>query len=80
VPLYEYRCDGCGAEHELLLEIGAAAPACPACAGVLRKRFSRVAVRYSGWGFKATDSLVRDTRGKDFQALRDKAEQIAEGE
>jgi len=37
-----------------------------------------VAVRYEGWGFTATDSLVSDTRGKDFRTLRDKAEQISD--
>jgi putative FmdB family regulatory protein len=32
VPLYDYRCKGCGAEFEALVR-PPAAPACPACAG-----------------------------------------------
>jgi putative FmdB family regulatory protein len=80
MPVYEYRCPACGREEERLLPRDAAAPACPGCGAVLRKRFSRVAVRYQGWGFKATDSLVRDPRGKDFAALRERAEQISDGE
>jgi hypothetical protein len=35
-------------------------------------------VRYNGWGFTSTDSLVSDTRGKNFRDLRDKADQISD--
>lgn len=81
MPLYEYRCERCGGDHEQLQPLGAAAPAegCPDCGGVLRKRFSRVVVRYGTWGFKRTDALVSDPRGKDFKALRDRAERISDG-
>ena len=79
MPVYEYVCRSCAAVEEHLLPLGAAGPAeCAACGGTLRKKFSRVAVRYEGWGFSATDSLVNDTRGKDFKALRNKAEQISD--
>ncbi len=79
MPVYEYRCVECGEVEEHLLPIGSPAPApCRACGGELRKKFSRIAVRYEGWGFAATDRLVSDTRGRDFKALRAKAEQIAE--
>jgi putative FmdB family regulatory protein len=81
MPIYEYRCEECAADHEMLRPVGAEPPegGCPDCGGALRKRFSRVAVRYEGWGFKATDSLVSDPGGKDFKALRDRAERISEG-
>ena len=79
MPVYEYLCRECSAVEEHLLPIGAPGPgACRACGGELRKKFSRVAVRYRGWGFSATDRLVSDTRGRDFDALRSKAEQIAD--
>jgi len=79
VPVYEYACRACDAVEEHLLPRGAPIPgACAACGGELRKKFSRVAVRYEGWGFTSTDSLVSDTRGRDFKALRSKAEQIAD--
>ncbi len=81
MPVYEFRCAGCGSGEDLLLPLGADAPhACGGCGGELRKRFSRVAVRYDGWGFNATDRLISDARGprKDFRTLRQKAEQISE--
>ena len=49
---------------------------CPAAA---RRVFSaRVAVKYEGWGFNATDKLLPESsRSKrDFKQLREKAEQI----
>ena len=79
MPVYEYRCSACDEVEEHLQPLGAGIPGpCAACGGELRKKFSRVAVRYEGWGFTSTDSLVSDTRGRDFKALRSKAEQIAD--
>jgi putative FmdB family regulatory protein len=74
-----FRCAGCDLERELLLPLGDTDPRlCPDCGGQTRLRMSRVAVRYDGWGFTATDRLVADTRGKDVKALRESAEQIAD--
>lgn len=79
MPVYEYVCRSCSAVEEHLLPLGADGPdACAACGGALRRKFSRVAVRYSGWGFTSTDSLVNDTRGKDFKELRERAERISD--
>ena len=81
VPVYEFRCLECANLEEHLLPLGAAAPgACAACGGELRKKFSRVAVRYEGWGFSSTDKLISDASGprKDFKTLRSKAEQISD--
>jgi putative FmdB family regulatory protein len=79
VPIYGFRCTACRAEHEVLAALGQTEPRpCPDCGGQTKLRLGRVAVRYAGWGFTATDSLVSDTRGKDFHALRDKADQISE--
>jgi hypothetical protein len=42
--------------------------------------YGRVAVRFSGWGFASTDSLVSPDRPrKDFKRLAEKADEIAEG-
>jgi len=50
------------------------------CGGELRRVYGRVAVRFSGWGFNRTDSLVPEGRArKDFKKLREKAEEIADG-
>jgi putative FmdB family regulatory protein len=82
VPVYEYRCGSCGAEVEELQPMGEAEPPgpCPACGGELRRVYGRVAVRFSGWGFRSTDNLVPEDRPrKDFKRLREKAEEISEG-
>jgi putative FmdB family regulatory protein len=81
VPVYEYVCAACAAVEEHLLPLGASWPEpCAQCGGALRKKFSRVAVRYEGWGFSSTDRLISDAHGprKDFKALRSKAEQISD--
>jgi len=61
--------------------MGSDAPGpCQACGGELRRRFSRVAVRYQGWGFQSTDELLPGDRPrKDFKTLRERAERIADG-
>ena len=61
--------------------MGAGPPgSCPACGGELRRVYGRVGVRFEGWGFRRTDSLVPEDRPrKDFKRLREKAEEIAEG-
>jgi putative FmdB family regulatory protein len=79
MPLYLFRCTACATEAELLLPIGDTADrACETCGAPATHRFARVAVKYNGWGFGATDSLVSDTRGKDFKALRETAEKLSE--
>jgi putative FmdB family regulatory protein len=79
VPVYEFGCPACGAQVELILPLGDNGPRpCDGCGGRMRQRLSRVAVKYGSWGFTATDSLVGDARGKDFKALRAKAEQISD--
>jgi putative FmdB family regulatory protein len=79
MPTYVFRCAACTHEVELLLPLGETATrVCEQCGGEARHRLARVAVRYNTWGFTATDSLVSDTRGKDFAALRTKAEQISD--
>lgn len=81
MPIYAFRCTQCRAEQEVLAALGDTAPRdCATCGAVstCRQRFTRVAVRYTGWGFTATDSLVGDTRGKDFRSLRENAERISD--
>jgi putative FmdB family regulatory protein len=81
VPLYEYRCHQCGETTEEIQPMGAGPPGpCPSCGGTLQRRYGRVGVRFSGWGFSRNDSLVPSDRPpKDFKKLAEKAEEIAEG-
>jgi putative FmdB family regulatory protein len=79
LPIYLFRCTGCGAEADHLLPLGETADRpCEACGETAKHRFARIAVKYNGWGFGATDSLVSDTRGKDFAKLRETAEKISD--
>ena len=78
MPVYEYACRACGALEEHLQPMGSDAPGpCQACGGELRRRWSRVAIKYQGWGFTATDKLLPDDRrNQDFRTLRDRAERM----
>lgn len=59
--------------------MGAGPPGpCPECGGELRRAYGRVGVRFSGWGFRRTDSLVPEGRRKDFRALKEKADEIVD--
>ncbi|HVV77565.1 MAG TPA: FmdB family zinc ribbon protein [Mycobacteriales bacterium] len=79
MPTYLFRCATCGAEHEALLDLGETGDrTCPECGGTAKHRFSRVAVKYAGWGFTSTDKLVGDSRGKDFKKLSETAEKISD--
>ena len=80
MPLYEYTCRSCGSIEEHLQPLSAGAPGpCEVCGGELRRRWSRVSVRYQGWGFTSTDKLLpEDRRGQDYRSLRERAERIAD--
>lgn len=80
MPVYEYRCRACGHRLEEVQPMGAGPPGpCPRCGGELRRAYGRVAVRFSGWGFRSTDSLLPGDRPRrDFKKLSQKAEEIGE--
>jgi putative FmdB family regulatory protein len=79
MPIYVFRCVSCETDHELLRRLGdLAAPDCPDCGGPTRQRLARVGVSYESFGFTSTDKLVADPRGKDFKALRETANSIAD--
>jgi predicted nucleic acid-binding Zn ribbon protein len=62
--------------------MGAGPPGpCSECQGELRRVWSRVGIRLSGWGFSRTDSLLPgDRRRRDFRKLKEKAEEIADSD
>jgi putative FmdB family regulatory protein len=82
MPLYDYRCRSCGHEVEEIQPMGSGPPGpCPRCGGELRRAYGRVGVRFSGWGFSRTDSLLPEDRPRrDFRALRDRAEEITDSD
>jgi len=49
MPIYEYRCSGCGEEFEVLVASRKAKPACPQCASKkLERKFSTFAAHGGG--------------------------------
>ncbi|WP_287153845.1 zinc ribbon domain-containing protein [Candidatus Solincola tengchongensis] len=80
LPVYEYRCDSCGHSFDLIQPMDAERTAdCEKCGSPARRVFSpRIAIRYEGWGFNATDKLLPESSRvkRDFKQLREKAEQI----
>jgi putative FmdB family regulatory protein len=82
VPIYDYRCRSCGHEVEEIQPMGSGPPGpCPRCGGELRRAYGRVGVRFSGWGFSRTDSLLPGDRPRrDFRALQDRAEEITDSD
>ncbi|HEV3475113.1 MAG TPA: zinc ribbon domain-containing protein [Actinomycetota bacterium] len=82
MPVYEYRCRSCGRTQEEIQPMGAGPPGpCRHCGGELRRVWGRVGVRFSGWGFSRTDSLLPDDRRKkDYRKLKEKAEEIADSD
>jgi len=79
MPIYCFRCSGCGAEVEELRALGNfSADPCPDCGGRMQQKFGRVGIKYAAFGFTTTDRLVGDPAGKDFAALSEKAQEIAD--
>ena len=62
MPIYEYRCEECGADHEALRRISdPPLTTCPACgAEALRKRVSAAGFRLAGTGWYETDFKSKD--------------------
>lgn len=82
MPVYEYRCDSCGDAVDRILPYEKAdlPGPCPSCDGELTRRFSRVAVRYEGWGFPSNDALIPDRPGgrNDWRAVKERAEKLSD--
>ncbi|MCU0291906.1 MAG: hypothetical protein MUF10_07920 [Thermoanaerobaculaceae bacterium] len=56
MPLYEYRCQGCGEISEVLQRMDdAPLSECPRCGGVLSKIASAPALQFKGSGWYVTD-------------------------
>lgn len=58
MPIYLYRCDSCGENHEALQKVGDAPPAaCPNCgaAGQMKKLIAPVGIIFKGSGFHKND-------------------------
>lgn len=73
MPLYDYRCQGCGAESELLVR-ATTVPACPACGSeALERLMSLPAVRSDA----TRDVVQRYARKRDAAQAKDRINQQA---
>jgi len=60
MPTYQYRCQQCSNELEVVQKFtDDALTECPACHGTLRKVYGAVGVVFKGSGFYATDSRAK---------------------
>ena len=56
MPIYEYQCDTCGSQRELILKHGEVArPTCAACRKRMRRVISKTAFILKGSGWYVTD-------------------------
>ena len=56
MPIYEYRCDECGASFEVMQKMtDDPLTECEKCGGTLRKVLHPVAIHFKGSGFYTTD-------------------------
>jgi putative FmdB family regulatory protein len=79
MPVFEYRCEACQANSEVIVLPGEKAPVkCSECGGKLRRLWSRVGVQLVGWGFARNDALIsdKDRPRKPFKQIRDKAAEL----
>ena len=65
MPTYEYSCNDCGEELEVVQSIhDDSLTVCPNCGGQLRKHFGNVGVVFKGSGFYKTDSRDKKSPAK----------------
>ncbi len=68
MPIYEYVCESCGHDVEVMQKMGEVLKECPACKRpTLKKRISAAGFQLKGSGWYATDF-----RGKDSKKDEDK--------
>jgi putative FmdB family regulatory protein len=67
MPLYEYRCDSCGHQFEVIQKFSDDPIAlCPSCgAGPVVKLLSSPAIQFKGNGWYVTDYARKDSKPKD---------------
>lgn len=80
MPVFGFRCGSCDERSDHVVLPGETMPAaCSSCGGELKRTWSaNVQISFEGWGFSKTDALISETRGKDFKALKERAQRIVE--
>ena len=79
MPIYEYQCDSCGSQRELILKHGEVSrPNCPACRKRMRRVISKTAFILKGSGWYVTD-YPSDARKKGLQGEKPSAAAVVAG-
>ena len=80
MPIYEYQCDSCGTQRELILKHGEVArPTCAACRKRMRRVISKTAFILKGSGWYVTD-YPSDARKKGLEGEKPAPAAAAAGE
>ena len=76
MPIYEYKCDACGEDIEVLRKSGDEKPeTCPKCRALMRKILSSPAIQIKGSGWYVTDYAKKPgPAGKEKPAGAEKKE------
>ena len=68
MPLYDFRCRGCGHEFEALVRAGDEDPVCPSCKSAdIERLLSSFAVSYA----EKTEAAARQSRKRQIAARKD---------
>lgn len=79
MPIYEYKCDFCGSQRELILKHGEVArPTCTACRKRMRRVISKTAFILKGSGWYVTD-YPSDARKKGIEGEKPASAAAAAG-
>ncbi|MDX9714465.1 MAG: zinc ribbon domain-containing protein [Dissulfurispiraceae bacterium] len=63
MPIYEYVCEDCGMEHEIVQKItDEPLSVCPVCAGAMKKKISSTSFVLKGTGWYVTDYASKDKK------------------
>ena len=66
MPIYEYVCESCGHDVEVMQKMGEVLKECPACKkATLKKRISAAGFQLKGSGWYATDFRGKDKKTED---------------
>ena len=64
MPTYEYRCQSCGDQFEIVQSFSdASLKACEKCTGELRKVYGNVGISFKGSGFYKNDARTGSSNG-----------------
>ena len=75
MPLYEYVCQKCKHETEVIQRVGGRRiKICPRCGGNLKRAFSAPAIQFKGSGFYITDYTKGGKEGKSEASASSKTE------